>query len=61
MGYMSEEEILQFAKEQMSLREIAKIRELQEKVAKLEMQVGILLDVHNEPKEPDSGKKKKNR
>ena len=45
----------------MSLTEIAKIRELQEKVAKLEMQVGILLDVHNEPKEPDSGKKKKNR
>jgi hypothetical protein len=44
----------------MSLREIAKIRELQEKVAKLEMQVGILLDIHNEPKESD-GKKKKNR
>ena len=60
MGYMSEEEILQFAKEQMSLREIAKIKELQEKVAKLEMQVGILLDIHNEPKESD-GKKKKNR
>ena len=60
MGYMSEEEILQFAKEQMSLREIAKIKELQEKVAKLEMQVGILLDIHNEPKESDR-KKKKNR
>jgi len=59
MGYMSEEEILQFAKEQMSLREIAKIKELQEKVAKLEMQVGILLDIHNEPKESDGEKKKK--
>ena len=56
---MSEEEILQFAKEQMSLREIAKIRELQEKVAKLEMQVGILLDIYNEPKELDGEKKKK--
>ena len=59
MGYMSEEEILQFAKEQMSLREIAKIKELQEKVAKLEMQVDILLDIHNEPKESDGEKKKK--
>ena len=59
MGYMSEEEILQFAKEQMSLREIAKIKELQENVAKLEMQVGILLDIYNEPKESDGEKKKK--
>ena len=59
MGYMSEEEILQFAKEQMSLREIAKIKELQEKVAKLEMQVDILLDIYNEPKESDGEKKKK--
>ena len=43
----------------MSLREIAKIKELQEKVAKLEMQVGILLDIYNEPKESDGEKKKK--
>ena len=56
---MSEEEILQFAKEQMSLREIAKIKELQEKVAKLEMQDGILLEIYNEPKESDGEKKKK--
>ena len=54
----------------MSLREIAKIRELQEKVAKLEMQVNILMDVHNEfydkqlsdkKKEHRIGKKKENR
>jgi len=43
----------------MSLREIARIKELEEKVAKLEMQVSIVLDIYNEPKESDGEKKKK--
>ena len=50
----------------MSLREIARIKELEEKVAKLEMQVSIVLDIYDaqeavcDKKEPNSGKKKKN-
>ena len=49
----------------MSLREIARIKELEEKVAKLEMQVSIVLDIYDaqgavcDKKESDSGEKKK--
>jgi hypothetical protein len=61
MGYMSEEEILQFAKEQMSIKETVKLRDLEDRIDKLEIMVRALLDGFNELKEPDIGKKKKNR
>ena len=60
MGYMSEEEILQFVEEQMSIRDSNRIQELEVKVDKLEVMVRTLLDAFNETKEPDIGKKKKN-
>ena len=59
MGYMSEEEILQFAKEQMSIKEGIKLRELEDRIEKLEIMVRALLDGFNELKEPHIGKKKK--
>ena len=58
---MSEEEILQFAKEQMSIKETVKLRDLEDRIDKLEIMVRALLDGFNELKEPDIGKKKKNR
>tara|TARA_R100001086_G_scaffold241301_1_gene168119 strand:- start:609 stop:791 length:183 start_codon:yes stop_codon:yes gene_type:complete len=60
MGYMSEEEILQFVEEQMSIRDSNRIQELEVKVDKLEIMVRTLLDAFNETKESDIGKKKKN-
>jgi len=59
MGYMSEEEILQFVEEQMSIRDSNRIQELEVKVDKLEVMVRTLLDAFNEIKEPDRGEKKK--
>jgi len=59
MGYMSEEEILQFVEEQMSIRDSNRIQELEVKVDKLEVMVRTLLDAFNETKEPDRGEKKK--
>ena len=56
---MSEEEILQFAKEQMSIKEGIKLRELEDRIEKLEIMVRALLDGFNELKEPHIGKKKK--
>tara|TARA_Y100001949_G_C15927220_1_gene303971 strand:- start:220 stop:405 length:186 start_codon:yes stop_codon:yes gene_type:complete len=61
MGYMSEMEIIQFAKEQMSIKETVKLRDLEDRIDKLEIMVRALLDGFNELKEPDIGKKKKNR
>jgi len=61
MGYMSETEIIQFAKEQMSIKETVKLRDLEDRIDKLEIMVRALLDGFNELKEPDIGKKKKNR
>ena len=58
---MSEEEILQFANEQMSIKETVKLRDLEDRIDKLEIMVRALLDGFNELKEPDIGKKKKNR
>ena len=59
MGYMSEEEILQFVEEQMSIRDSNRIQELEVKVDKLEVMVRTLLDAFNEIKEPARGEKKK--
>jgi len=56
---MSEEEILQFVEEQMSIRDSNRIQELEVKVDKLEVMVRTLLDAFNEIKEPDRGEKKK--
>ena len=53
MGYMSEEEILQFVEEQMSIRDSNRIQELEVKVDKLEVMVRTLLDAftcHNDQK-----------
>ena len=58
---MSEMEIIQFAKEQMSIKETVKLRDLEDRIDKLEIMVRALLDGFNELKEPDIGKKKKNR